>query len=43
MAALFVELYPQLFKDPGLERSPSEMVVSQGFRPGEKGDLRKSM
>ena len=43
MAALFVELYPQLFKDPGSERSTSEMVGPQGARPGEREDLRKSL
>ena len=42
-AALFVELYPQLSKDPNLERSPSRMVGFQGVRPGGREDLRKSL
>ena len=43
IAALFVELYPQLSKDPSSERSTSRMVGSQGVRPGEREDFRKSL
>ena len=42
-AALFIELYPQLSKDPNLERSTSGVVGFQGVRPGEREDLRKSL
>ena len=43
IAALFVELYPQLFNHLGSERSPSEMVGSQGVGPGKRDELRKSL
>ena len=43
MAALFIELYPQLSKDPGSEKSTSGVVGFQGVRPGEREDLRKSL
>ena len=43
IAALFVELYPQLSKDPSSGRPVLEMVGVQGVRPGEGEDLLKSL
>ena len=42
IAALFIELYPQLFNHPSFEESPSEMVGLQGVGPGRREDFLKS-